>query len=470
MLQNTSLHTTLDAEMDKILGCIHCGLCLPACPTYQQVGNENDSPRGRIYLMRAVAEGRLDVAAPAFARHIDLCLGCRACETACPAGVNYGHLLESTRETINEHGAKKGGGFQKAMLRLALRYVFPYPKRLETVFSLSRRMRDSSLLKFAYGKGIVRKFSKKADFALSLLMTTAPTFGNQRTTNNAEQVQPAAIEPAKALRPVAVFTGCVMEGLFRHANDATKRVLAVNHCQNIEVAKQVCCGALHAHSGDLETARKLARQNIDAFERFLNSDHHPDDPSTIIINAAGCGALLKEYGALLKDDPDYATRAEAFSQRIKDATEYLAKGEIRRGAEVNEPVTLDAPCHLYHAQRVMTAPQTVLAAIPGLEYKQLEGMQDCCGGAGIYNLSEPEMSEAILSDKIAKVKATGAKILATANPGCHMQLGAGARMFKADCQVVHVVELLDESYRRAGFYAPKPNETVIAETEAGLTT
>ena len=188
----SSLHTTLDAEMDKILGCIHCGLCLPACPTYQQVGNENDSPRGRIYLMRAVAEGKLDVTAPAFARHIDLCLGCRACETACPAGVQYGHLLESARETINEHGAKKGGGFQKMMLRLALRHVFPYPKRLEKVFALSRIMRGNALIKFAYNKGIVQKISKKADFALSLLMTTAPTFGAQTGKNKlVEQAVPA---------------------------------------------------------------------------------------------------------------------------------------------------------------------------------------------------------------------------------------------------------------------------------------
>ncbi len=458
MLKNTSLQTTLNAEMDKILGCIHCGLCLPACPTYQQVGNENDSPRGRIYLMRAVAEGKLDVAAPAFARHVDLCLGCRACETACPAGVNYGHLLESARETINEHGAKKtgkSGGFQKAMLRLALRHVFPYPKRLEKVFAVSRWMRDNGLLRFAYRQGLVRKISKKADFALSLLMTTAPNFGvpNQAVG----QTQPATA--GQPLRPISVFTGCVMEGLFKHANDATKRVLSVNNCQNIEVAKQVCCGALHAHSGDLETARELARQNIDAFDRFLGSDHNPDAPATIIINAAGCGALLKEYGALLKNDSAYAQRAEAFSRCVKDVTEYLAAAEIRPGAEIKQQVTLDAPCHLYHAQRVTAAPQQVLAAIPGLDYRPLEGMQDCCGGAGIYNLSEPEMSEGILSDKIGKVKATGAQVLVTANPGCHMQLGAGARMFQADCQVAHVVELLDESYRKAGFYQPPKTET-----------
>lgn len=463
----SSLHTALDAEMDKILGCIHCGLCLPACPTYQQVGNENDSPRGRIYLMRAVAEGKLDVQSPTFSRHIDLCLGCRACETACPAGVNYGHLLEHARETINHEGKSKSGGFQKLMLKLALRHVFPYPNRLKAVFAINRWMRDSGLMQWAYKSGLVRKISKKADFALSLLMTTAPARRDGRTEGMRDGgAKDALVNPQAAihnpqfvthLKPVAVFTGCVMEGLFKHANDATKRVLTVNNCQNIQVAKQVCCGALHAHSGDLETARKLARQNIDAFDRFLSADHNPANPATIIINAAGCGALLKEYGDLLKDDPRYAERAVNFSRHVKDATEYLAAGEIRQGAEIKEAVTMDAPCHLYHAQRVTTAPQKVLTSIPGVEYRQLEGMQDCCGGAGIYNLSEPEMSEGILSNKIEKVNATGAKVLATANPGCHMQLGAGARMFSADCQVVHVVELLDESYRKAGFYQQSDN-------------
>jgi glycolate oxidase iron-sulfur subunit len=214
------------------------------------------------------------------------------------------------------------------------------------------------------------------------------------------------------------------------------------------VNKQVCCGALHAHAGDVETARDLARRNIDAFEGFLSTNR----TATIIINAAGCGALLKEYGELLKDDPAYAERAARFSQRVRDVTEFLAQGSIRPGAAINRSVTYDAPCHLYHAQRVMTAPQQILGSIPGIEYKQLEGMQDCCGGAGIYNLSEPEMSESLLSDKIGKVKATGAETLVTANPGCHMQLGAGLRMFHADCKVTHIIELLDESYRKAGFY------------------
>jgi glycolate oxidase iron-sulfur subunit len=453
----TTLQTALSAETDKLLGCIHCGLCLPACPTYQHLGDENDSPRGRIYLMRAVAEGRLDVASKAFSRHIDLCLGCRACETACPAGVHYGLLLETARETILEQKVRHGLTFQKTLLKLALRYVFPYPKRLKLVFALSRFIRDNGLIRFLFRKGLVRAF-RSADFALSLLMTTRPEGergrgGEGETRGQGGKETREHISPISPLNPilrksVSVFTGCVMEGLFKHANDATKRVLAVNDCQLSDVEAQVCCGALHAHAGDIETARKLARRNIDAFENFLAADRS----ATIIINAAGCGALLKEYGELLKDDPQYAERAKRFSQSVRDVTEFLAWGNIRCGAEINRRVTYDAPCHLYHAQRVMTAPQQVLSSIPGLDYRQLEGMQDCCGGAGIYNLSEAEMSKSLLADKIGKVKATEAEVLATANPGCHMQLGAGARMFKADCQVKHIVELLDESYRKAGYY------------------
>ncbi len=449
--QQSSLHTALDSEMEKILGCIHCGLCLPACPTYQQLGNENDSPRGRIFLMRAVAEGRLKADSASFERHIDLCLGCRACETACPAGVRYGSLLELARETILEQKAQRGSTFQKRLLKFALRHIFPYPKRLKRTFALSRFLRDNSLIRFAFRKGIVRKIKPKADFALSLLMTTAPgkETRRQRDEETRSPISPISpISPVFSEKPVSVFTGCVMEGLFKQANDATKRVLATNGCDLNDVETQVCCGALHAHAGDLETARKLARRNIDAFEEFLASG----GSATIIINAAGCGALLKEYGDLLKDDPEYAERAKHFGASVRDVTEFLARGQIRRGAEINRRVTYDAPCHLYHAQRVMTAPQQILSSIPGLEYRQLEGMQDCCGGAGIYNLSEPEMSESLLADKICKVKATEAEVLVTANPGCHMQLGAGARMFNADCRITHIVELLDESYHKAGFY------------------
>jgi glycolate oxidase iron-sulfur subunit len=463
MTKQTSLQTALHAETEKLVGCIHCGLCLPACPTYMQVGNENDSPRGRIYLMRAVAEGRLDPASETFSRHIDLCLGCRACETACPAGVRYGFLLESARETILDLEARnktqKRAGFQKTMLMLGLRKIFPFPERLNSAFKFSRWMRENRLIKFAYENDLVRKISRKADFALSLLMTTRPADDGETSKQGDQETkgpggkEEEVIPNFGGVRPAAVFTGCVMEGLFKHVNDATKRVVAINNGELEEIPAQGCCGALHAHAGDIQTARQLAKQNIDAFDQFLTSDQD----ATIIINAAGCGALLKEYGELLKDEPRYSQRAQLFSKRVLDVTEYLAHSDMKRGAPIDRKITYDAPCHLYHAQRVTTAPQRLLAQIPGLEYVPLEGLQDCCGGAGIYNLSEPEMSEALLSDKIGKVKATGAKVLVTANPGCHMQLGAGVRMFNADCEVMHIVELLDESYRKAGFYQDVKN-------------
>lgn len=449
------LQTILNKETDKILGCIHCGLCLPACPTYQQVGNENDSPRGRIYLMRAVAEGKMDLRAPAFARHIDLCLGCRACETACPAGVKYGSLLEATRETLLEHAPPSRSsikGLQKLMLNAGLKHIFPYPKRLNITLGISRIFRDNTITKKLFNSGIIRSISRKADFALSLLMSTAPVHkvkhvavNISNSPNPTTALHHEAESSLSKTSQQAVFTGCVMEGLFKHVNDATKRVLAVNDCNLVDVGTQVCCGALHAHSGDMNNARSLAKQNIDAFEAASSP--------TIIINSAGCGAILKEYGELLKDDPAYAERAEQFSHNVKDITEFLAGRDIKQGAPVYKKVTYDAPCHLYHAQRITDAPQKVLKSIPELDYVPLEGMQDCCGGAGIYNLSESEMSEMILSDKINKVKDKNADVLVTANPGCHMQLAAGVRMFHADCKVQHVVELLDESYENAGFYS-----------------
>jgi glycolate oxidase iron-sulfur subunit len=436
--RTTTLKTALEPEMDKLLGCIHCGLCLPVCPTYVELGNENDSPRGRIYLMRAVADGRLDSSSNAFARHIDLCLGCRACETACPAGVRYGSLLEAAREEVLEHkGTARKGGLERALLTFALRRIFPYPNRLRLVFRLLRALRGSSLLKLAFREGVIRDISPRADFAASLLLSTAESDINHAPVPDQKEVEGPS---------VTVFTGCVMEGLYKGVNEATSRVLAINGSRLVEIKAQVCCGALHAHSGDLETARQLARRNIDAFESREGAQ------SRIVVNAAGCGALLKEYGELLQGDSDYALRARAFSSRVRDVTEYLAEIGLVAGAPIKRKVTLDAPCHLYHAQRVTTAPQRVLGMIPGLEYVPLEGMHDCCGGAGTYNLSEPELSEQLLAGKMSKVKATGAEVLVTANPGCQMQLSAGARLFGADCKVAHIIELVDESYRAAGMY------------------
>jgi len=308
---------------------------------------------------------------------------------------------------------------------------------LNAAFAVLRFLRSSTIVKLAKTEGLARSISKNADFALSLLMSTAPVKNEIAVEEPAEEINN---DKPGSDRNAVVLTGCVMDGLFKHINDATARVLAVNGCNVVEAPDQVCCGALHAHAGDLETARKLARTNIEAFEQSADA--------TIVVNAAGCGSMLKEYGHLLKDDPAYSSRAANLSARVRDVSEFLVATGIKRGGSLRMRVTYDAQGHLYHAQRVQTAPQQVLAAIPGLDYQPLEGMQDCCGGAGIYNLSEPEMSERILSDKIAKVRATGADVLVTANPGCHMQLGAGLAEADMNVRVAHVVELLDESYRK----------------------
>ncbi len=450
--QLTQLKTAVEAETEKLLGCIHCGLCLQACPTYLQLGNENDSPRGRILLMRSVVEGKLDLDNTRFGEHIDLCLGCRACETACPAGVEYGHLLEMTRAAMVRTGVKKPDTLPQKMLSRALKELFPFPKKFARVMTLNRFFRDSGLLQFTLWfkplRDLMNKISPQAEFALSLLLSTKPVLGAKLSRRKQRKLlESVAVEdkPLNEKREVSVFTGCVMEGLFKHANDATSRVLVANGAFLVPVKTQVCCGALHAHAGEIEIAKDLARKNIEAFENNYKS--------LVIINSAGCGAMLKEYGELLKDDEKYAALAHEFSRRVRDVSEYLHKVGVREGAPIEESVTYDAPCHLYHAQRITSAPQEVLkAAIPNLDFKPLEGMQDCCGGAGIYNLSEPEMSDKILTDKVSKVKATGAQLLMTANPGCHMQLGAGCRTKGADCKVVHVVEVLDESYRKAGYY------------------
>jgi len=437
-----NLRGALSAETEKILGCIHCGLCLPACPTYIQLGNENDSPRGRIYLMRAVAEGRLEPTSHAFTRHIDLCLGCRACETACPAGVNYGFLLEAARSEARATTERES--FEKKTLSWGLKQIFPKPKRLRAVFAVLRKLRASAIVRMAKREGLAKSISHQAEFGLSLLLATTP---------RSETTQDFTVEqPESAQHEAVLLKGCVMDGLFRHVNEATERVLKVNGCRVTEADDQVCCGALHAHSGDLETARDLARRNIDAFERSADA--------YIVVNAAGCGSMMKEYGHLLHDDPEYAARAEALSARVRDVSELLVSIGIRKGAPVKGRVTYDAPCHLYHAQRIQTAPQEIIKSIPGIEYVPLSGMQDCCGGAGIYNLSEPDMSERILSQKMESLKATGANILLTANPGCHMQLGAGIDQAGIACEVAHVVELLDESYRRM---EPSPNGSPTTE-------
>ncbi|MFL6230619.1 MAG: (Fe-S)-binding protein [Pyrinomonadaceae bacterium] len=443
-----TLTRALADEEHKLLACVHCGLCLEACPTYVHTGDENDSPRGRIYLMRAAEEGRLAVASPTFERHINRCLGCRACESACPAGVEYGQLVEAARADLRAGGERRS--HTSRLLNFVLRRVWLHPARLRLAFNVARLARDARLPRLLLKVKLAHLVSTRFEFALALLDASSPTTlfesdADPRTDLARTETRDGTANSAPEGNVVRLFKGCVTEGLFSRVNEATARVLGVNGCAVSAPAAQGCCGALHAHAGDLEGARVLARRNVEAFA---------SDPTTpVVTNAGGCGAMLASYGHLLADDPDFAERARLFSESVRDVSQQLAATGVREGAPVGEVVTTyDASCHLLHGQHAAEEPLSVLDAIPNLSFAPLEGADVCCGGAGVYNLLEPELSSRVLAEKLKHVNETGAALLTTGNPGCHMQIAAGARLAGAPLRVCHPVELLDESYRRAGFY------------------
>ena len=435
----TKLGSLLEENSEKLLTCVHCGLCLPSCPTYRQLGNENDSPRGRVYLMRGVVEGRLSVG-ESFISHIDLCLGCRACESACPSSVPYGHLLEAARAEVAEAKSRRGS-FTEYIVRLILNQVFPRPSVLRAAMTVTRWLRDSGLARLAFDTKLV---GGRLRFALALLLSSrsplakaTPRQGPRKIKRNDSPL--AARGKSRQVMRVGLLRGCVMEGLFGETNRATERVLARNGCELVEAGGQVCCGALHAHAGQVETARQLARRNIDAF--------FESGCEQIITNAAGCGAAMKEYGVLLADDLQFVERAREFSSRVRDVSVFLVERGIDPPAgRVDRRVAYDAPCHLIHAQRITQAPIEILKAVPGASLVPLRGFESCCGGAGIYNLQHPELSGEILDDKIESIKESRADTVATANPGCIMQIGAGVLMSGMDVDVIHPVEILDAAY------------------------
>jgi glycolate oxidase iron-sulfur subunit len=407
--------TPLADALPGINACVHCGFCLQACPTYLNLEDENDSPRGRIFLMRSLLEGTVKPDDPSVQQHIDQCLGCRACEPVCPSGVPYGQLLEATRATLRE---SKPTPF---IARLIL-FVFAREWLLRPAMFFSRFLAATPIPTLLSGiKG-------RLGFAMAMLASTGRSIERSR-------YQPVSRGERGS---VAILRGCVMDGLFSETNRATRRVLIVNGYAMVEAAGQNCCGALHAHAGDLETARSLARRNIAAFDR--------SGASFIAVNAAGCGAIMKEYGHLLKDDPEWHERAAAFAARVRDVSELLAAAGPRQGGMLPIKVTYDAPCHLQHAQRVTQAPLSVLAAIPGLELVPLHDSDQCCGSAGIYNLIEPDTSDAVLAPKLANIAATRAPWVTTGNPGCLMQIGAGLIRAEISARTIHPVDLLDASY------------------------
>jgi glycolate oxidase iron-sulfur subunit len=426
------LAEALAEQRDRLVPCVHCGFCLPACPTYQRLGDEADSPRGRLHLMKAVVEGRLDAGSEAFRTHIDRCLGCRACEPVCPSGVEYGTLLELARYTATSRVP------QGWLTRTLLTVMASRPLR-SALFLGGRVLRAAGLA--ALGAKLIPAVGPLRNAKLGLAMLAATSAWRPRPSGGVDH----AIGEAPASRgKVGILVGCVQEGLYGRVNDATIRTLEANGFQVVSVRGQDCCGALHAHGGDLDRARALAKVNIDAFLAA--------GVDMVVVNTAGCGAAMKDYGTLLGHDGVYAERARELAERTRDATELLAQVGPRQGARVEAAVAYDHPCHLLHGQRIERAPLDVLAAVPGVEVRVVANASECCGGAGIYGITHPDLGGRIGADKVEAVRAAGADAACTPNPGCMMQIGAGLRLEGAREGVIHPVELLDESYRRAGYY------------------
>lgn len=451
-----ALSQAVKEQEEGLLACVHCGFCLPVCPTYRRLGDEADSPRGRLYLMQAVVEGRMNPAADAFHTHIERCLGCRACEPVCPSGVAYGHLLELARRVGREVRPPP------LIARLALR-VLGTPWLARPALLAARLLRALKLAAVVARLGPRSGPPGPLRLGMAMLAASAPSRLPGRTRPRQTRPEPAgpdhsrparapasrAPEPPPNPRPdtrptVGVLLGCVQAGLFSRVNRATVRVLRANGYTVTAVPDQGCCGALHAHAGDLEAARRMARNNVDAF--------HAAGVDFLAMNASGCGAAVAEYGTLLAGDPAYAAKAAKIAARSRDISQLLADRGPVPGAPVHLSATLDAPCHLLHAQGVDGPPNAVLAKVPGLQVLPLPNAAECCGGAGIYGITQRELGSRIGGDKVKSVLSTGADAVVTGNPGCMMQIGAGLRLAGRPLAILHPVELLDESYRRAGLY------------------
>lgn len=422
-------------DYERFLDCVHCGLCTSKCPTYLETGDENDSPRGRIYLMRAVTDGRLDLTSHV-SRHLELCLDCRSCETACPSGVQYGRLIEPFRIDMQRQGIKSEqssvpGWFQKSVLW----GLFPYASRLRMALAPARLMQTLRLDRVADAIGLT-----------NLLPT--PLRRMQRLLPPLEKSLPPLPEvlPAKGDQRarVALFTGCVADAMFRQVHWATTRVLQANGCEVHVPRTQACCGAIHYHSGAGQPALDLAKQNLTAFDALAADG----DLDAVIVNVAGCGAMLKDYGHIAKELGATDDRLASFASKVKDITEFLMElGPVTPRTPVPLKATYHDACHLCHAQRIAQQPRELLSMIPGLELVSLAESDICCGAAGSYNLTEPEMADRLGRRKVSNIRATAAEAVISANAGCTLQIQAMLREGGAPLPVLHPVELLDRAYR-----------------------
>ena len=418
----------LQQDLDR---CVHCGLCLNACPTYRELGLEADSPRGRIYQMVRVAEGKLAIN-DEYAEHIDLCLACRACETACPSGVQYGKLVEAARGQIDAN--RRLPGWQRLVRWFVFDLLLTSPSLLKVTGYKLWVYQRSGLQRLVRRLGILKLFGRLAEIEALSPAAETPFFFDK-----VGKVFPAE---GKTRHRVAFLAGCIANISFARMNEATVRVLQKNGCEVTLPPDQGCCGALQVHAGLRDIGRRQAKQNIEAFTK--------DNFDAVITNAAGCGSVVKEYPELFEHDPEWHAKAREFSNNVKDVTEFLAGIDLNRKlAPMPLRVTYQDSCHLLHGQKVRMPPRALLAAIPQLEFRELPLSEICCGSAGVYNVEHTGMSMALLEKKMQWVATTGADTIVTANPGCMLQLRVGVARFGQGQRVMHVVELLDEAYRAA---------------------
>lgn len=420
----------IDRPESKIIdSCVHCGFCLSSCPTYLETGNELDSPRGRIYLIKSVNEEKISLG-DSFVKHLDLCLGCLACETACPSDVKYRNLIEKSRFQIERRYKRK---IIDRLHRWLIFSLFPYGERLRLMLPLIYLYNKLGLRKILSSTGILKKVSTNLYEMEKLIPNPKTMFPKQLPE----------ISPAKAETKyrVAVLTGCVQSVFFSNTNEATLRVLTQNGCEVITPNEQSCCGALSIHSGRLDEGRKFARNFIDTFSSL--------DVDYIIINSAGCGSSVKDYADLLKNDNKYFKKAERISKKTKDLMEFLDEIDLNKDMKnVSLTVTYQDACHISNGQKIKAAPRNVLSKIPGIKFVEMNESDHCCGSAGIYNIVRKEMSTKILNRKINNVSQSKADYILASNPGCLIQIQKGLSKNNLNMKTAHPVEILDMAYTK----------------------
>ena len=413
---------------DVLSQCIHCGMCLAVCPTYEMTKNERSSPRGRIKMIKSVARGEMEIT-KTFAEEMNFCLDCQACETACPAGVRYGSMVEAARVEVDNTGYRSS--LYRFIKKLSLKVIVGSRANLKFISRLLRFYQNSFIRKLLHQSGVMKIISANLEEIDKLSPMVSEKFS--------DDIIPEITIPTGELKyKTAFLSGCLMNVMFAEINKDTVDVLQACNCEVFTPKDQICCGSLQAHNGDFDTAKNLAMHTIDVFDNY-KFDY-------MISNSAGCGAFMKEYGHILSDDKKYSERAKSFSKRVKDVSEFLTETKLSLNLNsISENITYHDACHLAHTQKITDQPRKMLKSIPNVKYNELEEASWCCGSAGIYNIVHYEESMVILERKMENIRKTNAKVVLTGNPGCISQLRYGAKKFTVDVEVMHPVSLIKKS-------------------------